>query len=48
MLMRSLTPGILGMRDEQKKKNRAKLFRESLWRLFQARAGRGRGLARLG
>uniref|UniRef100_A0A7S0M5H9 Uncharacterized protein n=1 Tax=Cryptomonas curvata TaxID=233186 RepID=A0A7S0M5H9_9CRYP len=35
MLMRTLTPGIVGIRDEQKKKNRAKLFRERLWRLFQ-------------
>ena len=35
MLMRSLTPGILGIRDEQKKKTKAKLFRERLWRLFQ-------------
>lgn len=35
MLMKSLTPAILGIRDEQKKKTKSKQFRERVWRLFQ-------------
>ena len=35
MIMKSLTPGILAIRDEQKKKTKAKQFRERVWRLYQ-------------